>query len=677
MPSLADEVASLNINATLLLQKYDGAFTALGEAGELIKLELESVIEDAENRLDNTIVVSTTAINSNSVVVNGYATDFTLNAIAYLENIAVASFEVDWGDGTTKQTVPASNSSALVGHTFANGVLGATYSVKVTATDSLGNKGAMATKVVTIADNHAPTAPTVTTPIEVSKLDTFEITMAGSTDADGDAITYIVTSSQFTFSKSVGIVANEVITVTAPDVEDDATYTFTARAVDTRGMSSTTVVKSVLVKSSSMGGAFGRIWNTTDDVYKRVGLNPALFSTATKAEFDNWLSPTAERVNDNDTSSPCDLTTELDTNPNLPFSTIARKVVNKTGVVSTFDNVTAPTTDEQIMSEIQKTYYIHAIVVDNSKEYDVQFVSLNPFTVDAVNDLGFTNVTSITCFNPIAGISSGTVSDNVITSALHPAYAWHDGSEAINTYVGSFPSVTGRSTFGSKATDTITLPAARTQHTAFGTNFNQHDFWNESLIKILAYIERGSNYFEGSLTKWDGFAWSGAAQGDVQNCGLTLTLQNKTGVIKDGSNRIIANSYRGIENYHSNLYMWVDGININNGMVYLAKAGSAYASDIAIAPYFDSGYVSTATGSWIDINKWQAGTFIPNPTGGGTSTSKVTDKAIGSTGWKVLYVGGYLNSPGSSGLSYWYATYASSYSFWPLVSRACFRKFLS
>jgi len=676
MPNLADEVASLNINATLLLEKYDGAFTALGEAGELIKLELESVVQDAENRLENTMVVSTTAINSNSVVVNGYATDFTLNAIAYLESIEVASFEVDWGDGSTKQTVPASNSSALISHTFTNGVLGATYSVKVTATDSLGNKGAMATKVVTIADNHAPTAPTVTTPNEVSKLDTFEITMAGSTDADGDAITYTLTSSHFTFSKSVGIVANEVITVTAPDVEDDATYTFTARAVDARGMSSTSVVKSVLVKSSSMGGAFGRLWNITDDVYKRVGLNPSSFSTATKAEFDNWLSPTAQRVNDNDTSSPCDLTTELDTNPNLPFATIARKVVNKTGVVSTFDHATAPTTNEQIMSEIQKTHYIHAIVVANSKEYDVQFVSLNPFEVDIVNDLGLTSVTSITCFNHASGISSGTVSSNVITSALHPAFIWHDDSEAIDTYVGSFPSVTGRSTFGSKATDTITLPTARTQHTAFGTNFNQHDFWNESLIKILAYIERGSNYLEGSETKWDGFAWSGAVQGDVQNCGLTLSLQNKTGVIKDGSNRIIANSYRGIENYHSNLRMWVDGININDGKVYLAKAGSTYVSDSAAAPYFDSGYVSIATSNG-NIEKWLAGTFIPNPTAGGTSTSKVTDMMYGSTGWRVLLVSGHLPYPGYSGLSYWYANNVSSYSDWPIVSRASFRKFLN
>lgn len=707
MPNLTDEIAQLNINATALLLKHDGAFTALGLAGEqirvqlealiqeaeatldasialsqaealLMKQQLESVISSAETLLEGSVVVSATTIVGNNIVVNGYSTDFTCSANSYLdENVQIASFEVDWGDGSTIQNVVASNSSTIASHVFVDGAIDTAYTLKVRAIDSLGNKGSGATKVVTIASNHAPTPPTVTTVDEVYKQASFTVTLSGSTDADGDAITYSLSSSDFIFSKVTGIVANEVITMTAPNVQDDTTCTFTAKAVDAKGMNSTSVVSTVVVKSSSMGGAFGRIWNITDDVYRRAGLNPALFSNATGAEFNNWLSPTATRVNDNDTSTACDLTQELDTNPALPYSTIARKVVTNTGAVSAFNHSTVPTATQQIMSEIQKTQYIHAIIVANAKEYDVQFVSLEPFTIDVLNDLGLTNVTSITCFNPTSGISSGTVVGNVISSALHPAFAWHDGSGATFTYIGSFPSVTGRSTFNEKATHTITLPTARTQHKAFGANFNQHDFWNNSLLQLLAYIERGSNYFEGSGTKWDGFAWSGAAQADVQNNGLTLSLQNKTGIIKNGSNKIIANSYRGIENYHSNLYMWVDGININNGLVHLAKAGSAYASDTASAPYFSSGYTATATGSWIDINKWQAGTFIPNATGGGTSTTKVTDKAIGSTGWRVLSVSGTLYFPDYSGLSFWYGPYDSSNSSWSIVSRASFRKFVN
>jgi hypothetical protein len=254
MADLATEVALLNVNATALLQKYDGAFTALGAAGDLIKLELEAVIVDAENRLENSIVVSTTAITGNDIVVNSYSTDFTFNAIAYLGGtIEVAQFEIDWGDGTAIQTVPATSSAALAGHVFADGALGATYTVKATAIDTLGNKGAQATKTVTIADNHAPTPPTVTSTTEVSKLKTFDITIAGSTDADGDSITYSLSSSNFTFSKATGIVANEVITVTAPDVTADTAYTFDTVAVDAKGMASTTVVTTVTVLSITYG----------------------------------------------------------------------------------------------------------------------------------------------------------------------------------------------------------------------------------------------------------------------------------------------------------------------------------------------------------------------------------------------------------------------------------------
>jgi len=254
MDELTTEVKNLNINATLLLQKYDGAFTALGVAGDLIKLELEAVIVDAENRLENSIVVSTTAITGNDIVVNSYSTDFTLNAIAYLGGtIEVAQYEIDWGDGTAIQTVPATSSAALTGHVFADGALDTVYTIKVTAIDTLGNKGAQATKAVTIADNHAPTPPTVTSTDEVSKLKTFDITIAGSTDADGDSITYSLSSSNFTFSKASGIVENEVITVTAPDVVDDTAYTFNAVAVDDKGMSSTTKVTTVTVLSITYG----------------------------------------------------------------------------------------------------------------------------------------------------------------------------------------------------------------------------------------------------------------------------------------------------------------------------------------------------------------------------------------------------------------------------------------
>jgi hypothetical protein len=439
-----------------------------------------------------------------------------------------------------------------------------------------------------------------------------------------------------------------------------------------------------IIPALVMSGLFGRIWNITSDTYKRVGLHYEDFNPATQNEFTTWLSPSASRVNDNDTSIPSDLTLELDTNTNLPFSYMARKVVDNTGAVSAFDHATAPTATQQIMTEIPKCYYIDALIVSDSKEYDVKIVSKTPFSVDVLADLGFASVTSITVFNPTTGISSGTVVGNVITSALHPAFVWATGAEADFTYVGSFHSVTGRSTFGTgvRPTASITLPTARTQHTGFGTNFNQHDFWNNGLVQLLAYIERGSNYLEQSGTKWDGnsSSYDGSQTSYDQDNGLTLGLQNRTGTIIGSVTdigKVIANSYRGIENYHSALWMWIDAININGGICYLAKAGSTFVSDIATAPYFASGYTATVTASWQSINKWQAGTFIPHATAGGTTSTKVSDQMYGNTGWRVLQFGGSLQFGGVSGLSCWYGNSASSSALaWSIVSRASFRKFL-
>ena len=424
---------------------------------------------------------------------------------------------------------------------------------------------------------------------------------------------------------------------------------------------------------------FGRIWNITDDVYKRIGLTPSKFSATTENEFTSWLSPVASRVNDSDVAIASDLTIELDTNTNLPFMYMNRKVVSNTGVVSTFNHATAPTATQQIMTEIPKCYYIDALVVSDGKEYDVKLTSISPFDVDVITDLGFTSVTSVTCFNPTSGISSGTVLGNVITAALHPAFVWATGAEVTHTYVGSFHSVTGRSTFGTgvRPTASITLPTARTQHTGFGTNFNQHDFWNNGLVQLLAYIERGSNYLEQSGTKWDGNSSTYVSQTSYdQDNGLTLALQNKTGTILNGSSKVIANSYRGIENYHSALWVFIDGININDGICYLAKAGSTFVSDIATSPYFASGYTATTTSSWQNINKWQAGTFIPHTTAGGTTSTKVSDQMYGATGWRVLLFGGYLSLAGFSGLSCWIGSAASSGLSWSFVSRARFRKIL-
>jgi len=236
--------------------------------------------------------------------------------------------------------------------------------------------------------------------------------------------------------------------------------------------------------------------------------------------------------------------------------------------------------------------------------------------------------------------------------------------------------VSGRSICGSgvKPTASVALATARTQCAAFGTNFTQLDFFLESAKNILALIERGSNYFERGGTslgnKWEGNSATFVAQVAYdQDNGLTLPLLNKTGVILNGSNQTIANSYRGIENYHSALWRWVDGVSLSSNVVYLAKPKAAFSDGTITTPYFSTGYTVPSGASASYIADFGAGSFIPTVLGGSAST-KVTDAAW--TGSTALFVGGSLGDASSSGLQTWNSNSPASYVGWPIVSRSGF-----
>lgn len=424
----------------------------------------------------------------------------------------------------------------------------------------------------------------------------------------------------------------------------------------------------------------GLIWNQTDDMYKRIGKNINTQSIDGFNEFSAWRSVTAERQNDNDTVSPSPLTKWLDETTNLPYSSMKRYVIDNTGVEVkaynadsfTHANQTAITATQQIMVKIPQFHYIQAKIVDGGKTYHLYAVAKSAFTLDALSDLGFM-APVVTLWNPTTGVSSGTVAGNVLSSALHPAFIDNAGTTLTKRYYGAFNAVSGRSICGAsvRPTASIALATARTQCQGFGTGFTQLDFFLESAKNILALIERGSLYFErGGASignKWEGYSWNTSASSYDQDNGKTLALLNKTGVILDGSNRTIANSYRGIENYHSALWRWIDGVSLSANKVYLAKPKATFSDGTITAPYFDSGYTVPSGASASYIADLGAGTFIPVTLGGSAST-KVTDGAW--TGSTALCVGGSLFNASPSGLCAWQSNAAASWAGWAYVSRS-------
>ena len=429
---------------------------------------------------------------------------------------------------------------------------------------------------------------------------------------------------------------------------------------------------------------FGLLYNLTEDIYKRVGKNINPLTIDGFSEFSAWLSPTAPRQNDADTVGSSPLTAWLDSTANLPFSSMKRYVIDKTGAEVkaynanryTHADQTSVTATQQVMVKIPAFYHVQARIVDGGKTYMLFAVANSSFTLDALTDLGFASPT-ITMWNPTTGVSSGTAAGSVLTSALHPAFVTNAGGTLTKRYYGAFNAVSGRSICGSgvKATGDITRTQARTQCRAFGTNFNQIDFFIESAKNILVLIERGSFYMErggaSTANKWEGYSWNSGADSNDQDNGKTLTLLNKTGVILDGSNQTIANSYRGIENYHSALFRWVDGVNLASDVVYLAKKGATYNdTSTTTNGYFSSGYTVPSGTNASYISDLGAGTFIPTAISDGSATTKMTDGVW--TGSTTLCVGGSLNYPSTSGVCAWLSLADASFSSVVIVARPAY-----
>lgn len=426
----------------------------------------------------------------------------------------------------------------------------------------------------------------------------------------------------------------------------------------------------------------GLIWNKTDDTYIRYGKNINSHPIDGFNEFSGWRSASAERQNDGDTAVPSAFTKWLNESANLPFSSMKRYIVDNTGAEIkeynadsfTHADQTSLLVSQQISVKIPQFYYIQAKIVDGGKTYHFYAISKAVFEIDVKTDLGFTNPT-VTLWNPTANVSSGTLSVSKITSALHPAFIDNANNVLTKRYYGAFNAVNGRSICGSgvRATASITRATARAQAQGFGGGFTLVDFFLESAKNLLVIIERGTFYMERGgvylANKWEGYSWNTGASALDQDNGLTLSLLNKTGVILNASNQTIANSYRGIENYHSALWRFIDGVNSNNYTIYLAKPKATFTDDSTAAPYFNSGYTVPSGASASYFADFGAGSFIPSELGG-SATTKTTDAMWSATGNTTLFVGGALSNASTGGLLAWVSSNASSDAAWILVGRS-------
>ena len=261
----------------------------------------------------------------------------------------------------------------------------------------------------------------------------------------------------------------------------------------------------------------------------------------------------------------------------------------------------------------------------------------------------------------VAQKRSGTKQYFYVSDKPKTGMTKHPGS---GKYVGRYHmNSNGYSATGYSPYVNMTRATARNKAKSVGSKFHLYDFATYCAIIFLYIVEFADWNCQNKI------AYGRAnGQSSAVTSGKTDTMVYHTGTagsrISDGA---AAMQYRWIENLWGNVSQWVDGFNANGTTAYACTDPSKYADDTA------NGYTNIGTlpaSGWImDLTVTDNGLLIPK-TSGGSGTTYVPDYVYSSSsGWRVLYVGGYWSHGTYAGLLCFDADIASSSSISSISAR--------
>jgi len=131
-------------------------------------------------------------------------------------------------------------------------------------------------------------------------------------------------------------------------------------------------------------------------------------------------------------------------------------------------------------------------------------------------------------------------------------------------------------------------------------------------------------------------------------------LNGESGYIgTNGKNDV---SYRGIEGFHGKLHCFIDGININDRIVYYCNKMSSYADDVWDGDYNQIGYVNSDADGYVSELGYDANApwiMFPVAAEGGSSTY-IPDRYYQDAGKRLTLLGGLFSSGTAAGVFCWY-----------------------
>ena len=297
-------------------------------------------------------------------------------------------------------------------------------------------------------------------------------------------------------------------------------------------------------------------------------------------------------------------------------------------------------------------------------------------TVDAAGAQSFEFVAATGGLRIVAGAldSSGDFDDFTL---IRPA-AYVDGTGAQTKLTGDLI----HSVYGHTPLTYFTRTERRQSRDG---EFHEFSIAAEEAIILLYLTEYATWYSQSALPGYtEGGAWDFAK---ACKTGITAGLGNNSGSVTYAEDQaknalcsydwsgtptiVVANSFRGIENFFGHLWKWVDGVNINfigapltDAEVYVCNNPDQFADD-TVTNYT---HVTDQDGAAIDLpltSSYQSalhnGLLWPSGVAGGSDTY-ITDYfyASSAAGWRALRSGGALASGTDAGVAYRSALNAAS-----------------
>ena len=244
---------------------------------------------------------------------------------------------------------------------------------------------------------------------------------------------------------------------------------------------------------------------------------------------------------------------------------------------------------------------------------------------------------------------------------LHPAFYDASGNEIDYFLYGAFDAVGQNSsgTYGTSynttsdklssvagssmlPTNSLTRATARTMATNRGSGWYSAGVKQTMAVQMLMSVEYGFN------------SQIGIGQGVVSVSAATYAGQT-TGNVTSGTqdNKTTPVNWRGIENFWGNIFDWIDGLNINNRILYFCNSYT-FVDDTSTG-YTQIGFNLPSSNDFISAlgydsnNDW---IMLPSEVSGASATSAIGDYCYSSSGWRVAQLGGRWSSDSGAGAFY-------------------------